>query len=71
MVIGGEAAEEKLSNLLKQDIIIASDKGDVEFINQVIVSILHAEDRIPLSFNIYDKSECNKGIHPIYSNFET
>lgn len=69
LVIGGEEAEDKLSDLLKHDIVIASKKGDVEFINQVVVSILHAEDKIPVSFNIFDKSESNRGIHPVYSNF--
>ena len=40
VLIGGEKELEDFSVKLKEDIIKASDKGDVEFINKVIVPIL-------------------------------
>lgn len=54
MVIGSEEEEERLTLLLKEDMIIASEKGDVEFINKVIVPILHSELKVPISINLYD-----------------
>jgi hypothetical protein len=33
IVIGGDEEEEKLSIMLKEDMIKASDRGDVDFIN--------------------------------------
>ena len=41
VVIDMETAE-KMAILLKEDIVESSDKGDVSFINNVIVPILHA-----------------------------
>lgn len=46
--------------------ILASEKGDVDFINQVIVPILHAEDKIPISLSIFEQNKPEKGLQPIY-----
>jgi hypothetical protein len=40
--------------MLKDDINEASSKSDVEFINKVIVPILHAEDNIPIDISLFD-----------------
>jgi hypothetical protein len=66
MVVGGVEEEERLSSLLKSDMIQASDKGDVEFINKVIVPILHAEKKIPISISLYDSHLIQKGLQPVY-----
>lgn len=51
--------------------IRASDKGDVEFINKVIVPILHAEEKVPISLSVWNKSKKFNEIEPIYQSTET
>lgn len=70
LVIGGEQEEEKLSNLLKDDINEASSKSDVEFINKVIVPVLHAEDNIPVDISLFDINKPSAGVQPIFSGNE-
>lgn len=70
LVLGGEEEIETFSSLLKADIILASDKGDVDFINKVIVPILHAEEKIPITISTIDESALKKGeakLRPIYA----
>lgn len=40
LILGGDDELEKFSELMKSDIVQASDRNDVEFINKVIVPIL-------------------------------
>lgn len=40
--------------MLREDMIKASDIGDMNFINKVIVPILHTELKVPISISISD-----------------
>jgi hypothetical protein len=63
LVLCGLTEIEAFSTFLKLDIVDASTRGDVEFINKVIVPILQAEERVPLTI-----STCENGgsLKPIY-----
>ena len=47
--------------------ILASEKGDVDFINKVIVPILHAEEKVPITISIIDKSRKDRKVEPIFA----
>ena len=66
LVISGEEEYDKLSSILKEDIISASEKGDIHFINKVIVPILHAEDKVPLTISIDERRGRSKTLSPIF-----
>lgn len=53
--------------MLKEDMVLASEKGDVEFINKVIVPILHAEEKMPITISIVDPNKKDKRLEPIYA----
>lgn len=53
--MGGENELELFSTLLKEDLVLASEKEDVDFINKVIVPILHAEEKVPVTISIIDE----------------
>ena len=61
VIIGGENEIEEFSKILKEDIVLASDKGDVDFINKVIVPILHAEEKVPITISTVDEQSLKKG----------
>lgn len=61
---------EKLSTILKEDMVSASDRGDVDFINKVIVPILHAEEKVPITISIIDKGKKEKKLEPIFAGSE-
>jgi len=52
VILGGEEQIEAFSSMLKSDIATASDLGDVDFINKVIVPILHAEEKIAVTISM-------------------
>lgn len=56
--------------MLKTDMIRASELGDVDFINKVIVPILHAEEKVPITISILDKSKKGGHTDPIYVGSE-
>lgn len=74
LVIGGEEEIEAFSNILKADMIEASERGDVEFINKVIVPVLKAEEMVAITISTIDeeKLKSSKGAHlkPIYADTE-
>lgn len=70
LVVGADKEMDKLSTLLKQDVVIATDCSDVDFINKVIVPILHAEERVPITLSILDKSQKEQSIQPIFAGSE-
>ena len=55
LILGGENELELVSTLLKEDLVLASEKEDVDFINKVIVPILHAEEKVPITISIIDE----------------
>ena len=55
LILGGENELELFSTLLKEDLVLASEKEDVDFINKVIVPILHAEEKVPITISIIDE----------------
>lgn len=55
LILGGENELELFSTLLKEDLVLASEKEDVDFINKVIVPILHAEEKVPVTISIIDE----------------
>jgi hypothetical protein len=57
LVIGGKEEIEKFSGILKKDMVEASERSDVEFINKVIVPILRAEDRVPVTISTLDEDK--------------
>jgi hypothetical protein len=70
-ILGGTAELELFSSLLKADIGVASEKGDVEFINKVIVPILHAEEKVPITLSAVDEQSLKKGdsaLSPIFAS---
>lgn len=46
---------------MKEDLVRASEKGDVDFINIVIVPILHAEEKVPITISVIDEAALKKG----------
>ena len=40
---------------------VASERGDVEFINKVIVPILQAEEKIPITISMIDEASLKSG----------
>lgn len=73
VIVGDESTIEEFSSLLKEDLVRASEKGDVSFINQVIVPILHAEEKVPITISITDEAALKKGnanLRAIYASGE-
>jgi ligand-binding sensor protein len=55
LILGGDDELEKFSELMKSDIVQASDRNDVEFINKVIVPILQAEEKVPVTISVVNQ----------------
>ncbi len=53
---------------------VASERGDVEFINKVIVPILQVEEKIPITISMIDEASLKSGkganLQPIYADTE-
>ncbi len=75
LVIGGEPEIESFSNILKEDMIEASERSDVEFINKVIVPILKAEEMVAVTISTIEeeklKSSIGSHLKPIYADTES
>ena len=54
-------ARKIFSEKLKKDMKVASERGDVEFINKVIVPILQAEEKIPITISMIDEASLKSG----------
>lgn len=61
LVIGGKDEIEAFSSLLKTDMIASSERSDVEFINKVIVPILQAEEKVPITISMIDEASLKSG----------
>ena len=61
LVIGGQAEIEAFSGKLKADMIEASERSDVEFINKVIMPILQAEEKVPITISMVDEASLRSG----------
>lgn len=74
LVIGGQAEIEAFSGKLKADMIQASERSDVEFINKVIMPILQAEEKVPITISMVDEASLRSGkganLQPIYADSE-
>jgi hypothetical protein len=68
-ILGGEDEIELFSTLLKEDLLKASGKGDVDFINKVIVPILHAEEKIPITISTFEGA-ASSALQPIFAGAE-
>jgi hypothetical protein len=70
VLLGGPTELEAFSTLLQQDLVAASEAEDVAFINQVIVPILHAEEKVPVTLSLIE--DLKKGeLLPIFAGTET
>ena len=69
VLLGGPAELEAFSSLLQKDLVAASEAEDVAFINQVIVPILHAEEKVPVTISLVE--DLKKGeLLPIFAGAE-
>jgi len=66
LVAGGSDEAEKLSTILKEDLLAATKISDIDFINNVIIPILHSEETKPITISIYDPSK-SQALQPIYA----
>ena len=57
----GEEQIATFAALLKLDMADSAEIDDITFINKVIVPILHAEEKVPVTVSFYDKK-----LLPIY-----
>ena len=57
LVIDGEEEIEKFSGIIKRDMVEASERSDIEFINKVIIPILRAEDLVPVTISTFDEDK--------------
>ncbi len=74
LILGDSALIDTFSSILKQDIIDASSKNDIAFINKVIVPILQAEEMMPITISLVDEASLKKGkpkLESIYQSGET
>lgn len=69
VLLGGTSELEAFSTILQQDLVAASEAEDVAFINQVIVPILHAEEKVPVTISLVE--DLRKGeLLPIFAGSE-
>jgi hypothetical protein len=74
LILGDSTLIETFSSILKEDMVDASAKNDIAFINKVIVPVLKAEEMVPITISIVEEEALKKGkpkLHSIYATGET
>jgi hypothetical protein len=61
LILGDPTLIDTFSSILKQDMIDASSKNDIAFINKIIVPILQAEEMVPITISLVDEASLKKG----------
>ena len=69
LVLGSKPEEVKLTQLLREDMLLASERGDVAFINKVVVPLLHSEEKVPVTISVADLSKGR--VEPVYAGGES
>ena len=71
LILDGAEEQQILSKILKEDLLQATTISDVDFINNVIVPILHSEKTVPLTLSVARKQDERVTLQPIYASSES
>ena len=63
---GNENAEKEVVTSLKEDLTKSYENDRIDYLNSIVVPMLHTEDTTPISLSVGDKVDENMIYHPIY-----
>lgn len=63
---GNEKIEKEIAKMLKEDLEISCNNDRLDYLNAIVVPLLHSEDTIPITISVGDKEQEQTLYHPIY-----
>ncbi|CAI2384890.1 unnamed protein product [Moneuplotes crassus] len=67
---GYDKVETEMASTLKEDLTIACENDRIDYLNSIVVPLLHAEETIPVTLSVVDKVGDKMVYHPIYHKLE-